>query len=189
MNWWLSDVPPVADRHMCRFYAGPVARLAALANYSYVMRLDTDTSLVAHVTVDPFAEMAHHNAKYGYVHVGYEAVGAEVIDGLAETARAHFGKHFVWEKGTARYETNLELIDLRWMRSRAYTSFFEALDRAGGFYLHRWGDHVMRHIAVNSLGVKALRLKLQYKHGNDGSGRRQQLELRRSVGHPKALVL
>jgi hypothetical protein len=168
---------------MCRFYAGPVAQLAVLANYSYVMRLDTDTSLVSRVLVDPFAELARHHAKYGYVHVGYEAAGAEVIDGLAETAKAHFGKQYVWERGTARYETNLELIDLRWMRSRAYMSFFEALDRAGGFYLHRWGDHVMRHIAVNSLGVKALRLKLQYKHGNDGSGRRQQLALRHSVKH------
>jgi hypothetical protein len=48
--------------------------------------------------------------------------------------------HTVW--------SNFEIADLDFWRSEAYTTFFNALDSAGGFYYERWGDAPVHSIAA-----------------------------------------
>jgi alpha 1,2-mannosyltransferase len=53
---------------------------------------------------------------------------------------------------------NCEVGDLNWLRSKAYTDYFEALDQDGGFFYERWGDAPVHSIAA------ALLLKKEEVH-------------------------
>lgn len=47
------------------------------------------------------------------------------------------------------YWSNFEIIDLSFTRSQAYNSYFETLDKDGGFFYERWGDAPVRSIAAS----------------------------------------
>jgi alpha 1,2-mannosyltransferase len=47
------------------------------------------------------------------------------------------------------YWSNFEIVDLSFVRSQAYTSYFSTLDKAGGFFYERWGDAPVRSIAAS----------------------------------------
>jgi len=44
--------------------------------------------------------------------------------------------------------SNFEIGSLEWLRSKAYTDFFESLDQDGGFFYERWGDAPVHSIAA-----------------------------------------
>ena len=44
--------------------------------------------------------------------------------------------------------SNFEIGSLSWLRSQAYTDFFQSLDRDGGFFYERWGDAPVHSIAA-----------------------------------------
>lgn len=44
--------------------------------------------------------------------------------------------------------SNFEVGDLNWLRSKAYTDYFESLDQDGGFFYERWGDAPVHSIAA-----------------------------------------
>lgn len=46
---------------------------------------------------------------------------------------------------------DFEIIDLTFVRSPAYTSYFDALDKSGGFFYERWGDAPVRSIAASMM--------------------------------------
>jgi hypothetical protein len=46
---------------------------------------------------------------------------------------------------------DFEVIDLSFVRSPSYTSYFEALDKTGGFFYERWGDAPVRSIAASMM--------------------------------------
>lgn len=47
--------------------------------------------------------------------------------------------------------SNFEVGNLNWLRSKAYTDFFEQLDQDGGFFYERWGDAPVHSIAAGLL--------------------------------------
>ena len=47
--------------------------------------------------------------------------------------------------------SNFEVGDLNWLRSKAYTDYFESLDQDGGFFYERWGDAPVHSIAAGLL--------------------------------------
>ena len=47
--------------------------------------------------------------------------------------------------------SNFEVGNLNWLRSKAYTDFFESLDQDGGFFYERWGDAPVHSIAASLL--------------------------------------
>lgn len=49
------------------------------------------------------------------------------------------------------YWTNFEIIDLSFVRSKAYTTYFETLDKDGGFFYERWGDAPVRSLAASMM--------------------------------------
>jgi hypothetical protein len=53
-----------------------------------------------------------------------------------------------WDDVRYCFATNFFAVDLAWWRSEEYASFFEQLDRAGGFYRHRWGDACVHFLAA-----------------------------------------
>ena len=161
-------------RHMCRFFSGPVFEHAALAPYEYVWRLDSDSFLLAPPLRDPFAEMAAAGASYGWLHA-YRDEDA-FVTGLWETTRRFLrdegggideaavhawvpGGH-TWPETPMCFATNCFLARRSWFTSPAYRRYFDALDRAGGFYAYRWGDACVHMLAVAALLPRSSVLRL-----------------------------
>jgi len=44
--------------------------------------------------------------------------------------------------------SNFEIANLNWLRSQAYSDFFDVLDKDGGFFYERWGDAPVHSIAA-----------------------------------------
>ncbi|KAL8732955.1 MAG: hypothetical protein Q9181_003761 [Wetmoreana brouardii] len=51
---------------------------------------------------------------------------------------------------TAKW-SNFEIGNLDWLRSQAYTDYFDRLDKDGGFFYERWGDAPVHSIAAGLL--------------------------------------
>lgn len=47
--------------------------------------------------------------------------------------------------------SNFEIGNLDWLRSQAYTDYFDRLDKDGGFFYERWGDAPVHSIAAGLL--------------------------------------
>jgi alpha 1,2-mannosyltransferase len=47
--------------------------------------------------------------------------------------------------------SNFEIGNLDWLRSQAYSDFFDQLDEDGGFFYERWGDAPVHSIAAGIL--------------------------------------
>lgn len=47
--------------------------------------------------------------------------------------------------------SNFEIGNLNWLRSQAYTDYFNQLDKDGGFFYERWGDAPVHSIAAGLL--------------------------------------
>ena len=67
------------------------------------------------------------------------------------------------------YYTNFEINQVAFFQSSKWQNYFDHLDKTGGFYTKRWGDHILRYIGVNSLVHRKLRRPLKpgytYQHG------------------------
>ncbi|CAM9689269.1 unnamed protein product [Discosporangium mesarthrocarpum] len=47
------------------------------------------------------------------------------------------------------FYTNFEVASLKMLRSSEYMQWFEAVDRSGGMFLHRWGDAPLRFLGLS----------------------------------------
>jgi hypothetical protein len=160
----------ITYRHMCRFFAGDIARHPALAPFRYYLRLDVDTVLLSALSeTDVFAEMAANSWRYG--HGALQCDWHVVTEGLWEVAEAHFGQRLsqrlqppfrdascLRSAGASPgsfnnriYYNNFEIVDLEFLRSSQYQAFFGAVNAAGGLYTKRWGDAPIRTLAVQAL--------------------------------------
>jgi alpha 1,2-mannosyltransferase len=165
-------------RQMCRYYSGPIFHHPLLARYEYVWRIEPDTKhLCRYVSQwqrsaetgktvwlerDPFRYMKKHKKKYAWI--------ITLLDYTVtvRTLMVHVNKwrndnpafvsdnnalHFTSDDGKGfnkcHFWTNYEIIDLSFARSAAYQSFFNAMDKAGGFFYERWGDGPVRSLAAS----------------------------------------
>jgi hypothetical protein len=77
---------PYGYFHMCRFWAGAGFELPALAQFDYVMRIDTDSACTQQLP-DVFATMRRKGAVYAYAKDA--ADGGDVVEGLYLAARSY----------------------------------------------------------------------------------------------------
>ena len=150
-------------RHMCRFFCGPLWSHPAVAAYEYVWRLDSDSFVLGPPTTDPFAQLEAANASYGWLHAyaDEQMFVTGLWDTVAEWMRAReidewrvqrwvpLGRK--WEATPMCFATNVFVARRDFFASEGYRSLLEALDAAGGFYLHRWGDACVHMLAVAAL--------------------------------------
>lgn len=118
--------------------------------------------------------MNRNKAIYGYINIQHDHPA--VIKDLWEISEKYFRKinksKIFDETKDFHYRrvfyTNFEILDLQWFKSNEYQSFYNYLDATGGIYMHRWGDHIIRYIALNSLESKDKFLffkDIVYQHG------------------------
>jgi len=73
------------------------------------------------------------------------------------------------------FTTHVEIIDTEILKNTIYYDLYTKIDETNNFYIHRWGDAPIRYIVVTNLNIPSSKLNIDYIHGNDGSGRREQL--------------
>jgi hypothetical protein len=166
---------PMGYRHMCRFWTGEFLNHPTIQRFTYIWRMDSDAFITRPLQYDVFEHMASNDLVYGYSNVCFD--DAEVCEGLEALCRSVIGKDFTWSPIYSMFTTHVEVMDVRKMKDGRYFDFYKAIDNTLGFYQYRWGDAPIRYIAMKNLGLKHARLDIPYFHGNDGSGRREQIRL------------
>ncbi|KAK4032989.1 nucleotide-diphospho-sugar transferase [Parachaetomium inaequale] len=152
----------ISYRHMCRFESGFFFRQELMLNYEYYWRVEPSVELYCDVHYDPFRFMHENKKKYSFVLSLYEY--HETIPTLWDSVKKFMKNHpehivsnnmmgFLSDDGGETYNkchfwSNFEVGNLNWLRSKAYTDFFDSLDRDGGFFYERWGDAPVHSIAA-----------------------------------------
>ncbi|KAH0835482.1 glycosyltransferase family 15 protein [Lanmaoa asiatica] len=135
-------------RNMCRFNSGFFFRHPLLQKYRWGVSTTPSVRFHCDIPSDPLRFMQDHNKTYGFTISLYEFQAT--IPSLWETVKEYTRSHpetvnprnalgFVSDDGGINYNlchfwSNFEIADMDFWRGDTYMSFFEFLDRAGGFY-------------------------------------------------------
>ncbi|KAI5959102.1 KTR1 [Candida pseudojiufengensis] len=149
-------------RHMCRFESGFFWRQEILKDYEYYWRVEPDIKIFCDIDYDIFKWMKDNGKEYSFTISLPEY--KETIPTLWDTTKEFIDKNpqylaennlLDWlsdDKGKTyngcHFWSNFEIASLNFWRSDAYRSYFEHLDKAGGFFYERWGD-----APVHSIGA------------------------------------
>ncbi|KAL8994193.1 MAG: hypothetical protein Q9169_005778 [Polycauliona sp. 2 TL-2023] len=155
----------ISYRHMCRFESGFFFQHPLMQQFEWYWRVEPSIELYCDIDYDTFEYMRDHNKKYSFVLSLYEYV--ETIPTLWDSVKTFMKDHpehlaegngmeFLSKDGGETYNhchfwSNFEIGNLDWLRSQAYTDFFNQLDKDGGFFYERWGDAPVHSIAAGLL--------------------------------------
>lgn len=151
-------------RHMCRFFAGEVFKRPELAEFDYVIRLDTDSFILGPLLY-PIEQMVKANAVYGYrlVNEDHESCYRGFYNTVSNFCYTHGVRMIPVTEGTVFY-TNFEVYKMERFRVGVYQDFYNYLDRTGGFFTSRWGDHIVRYTFVTGLRLPTTQFNFHYAH-------------------------
>lgn len=149
-------------RNMCRYQSGFFWRHPLLNEYKYYWRVEPNVQYFCDLDYDPFLFMQTHNKSYSFVVTIKEY--QETVASLWDTTKSFIKENpqylaqpnlMNWlsnDKGESynlcHFWSNFEIGSLDFWRSEAYRSYFDYLDRAGGFFYERWGDAPIHSIAA-----------------------------------------
>ncbi|KAL1597041.1 putative mannosyltransferase ktr4 [Paraconiothyrium brasiliense] len=154
---------------MCRWNSGVFYQHDALKDVQYYWRVEPKVHFFCGVDYDVFRWMQDHNKTYGFTLTlldspdSVETLWPETMKFLAdhpEYEAKNNAKGFLTEEkekghnqitkgySTCHFWSNFEIANLDLWRSKAYTEYFEHLDKAGGFFYERWGDAPVHSVAV-----------------------------------------
>lgn len=152
----------VSYRHMCRFESGFFFQHELMQQFEYYWRVEPSVEYFCDIHYDPFRFMHENHKKYSFVLSLYEY--AETIPTLWQSVKRFMQEHpeHIAEDNSMRFLTdddgesynkchfwsNFEIGNLNWLRSKAYTDYFNTLDQDGGFFYERWGDAPVHSIAA-----------------------------------------
>ena len=160
----------IGYRHMCRFFAGKIYDCPILKDYEYYWRLDAHSYILERINYDIFEFMKINNVLYGYIDSGKDITNTDslwiVTKQYLEDKNIRYDK--TWD-GIA-YGTNFEISSFEFWRSNEYKNYFNYIDRTGGIYKYRWGDHIIHYLAI-SIFVSEQKLHkftdIAYQHNKD----------------------
>ncbi|CCF60259.1 hypothetical protein KAFR_0J01950 [Kazachstania africana CBS 2517] len=152
----------VSYRHMCRFESGFFYKHPLLDDYDWYWRVEPDVKFHCDINYDVFRFMRENGKKYGFT-ISLREYDA-TIRTLWPTTVKFMNDHpqfihennmmdFISDDGGLSYNlchfwSNFEIGSLDFLRSHAYNSYFDYLDKAGGFFYERWGDAPVHSIAA-----------------------------------------
>lgn len=155
-------------RHMCRFFAGEVFKRPELLEYDYVIRLDTDSFILGPLLY-PIEQMVKAGAVYGYriINEDHESCYKGFYNAVSNFCYTHGVRMWSVTEGSVYY-TNFEVYKMERFRVGVYQSLYEYMDRTGGFFTARWGDHILRYTAVVGLRWPTTHFNFHYAHAEVG---------------------
>ncbi|KAJ2851215.1 alpha 1,2-mannosyltransferase 2.4.1 [Coemansia erecta] len=141
-------------RKMCRQHP-------LLADLDYYWRVEPGVEFSCYIPYDPFKFMADNNKMYGFtISLREFPVTVRTLWKTTSAFRAAYPEYTVpnntlqWLTtpnggyNMCHFWSNFEIASLDFFRSPQYTAYFDFLDRAGGFFLERWGDAPVHSLAV-----------------------------------------
>ena len=178
-------------RNMCRFNSGNFFWHPLMLPYDYYWRVEPGIDFYCDQRYDPFTFMRLNDKVYGFVITFTEFSNTipslfRTLLGFLKENPQHLAPNngldfvqdheptFPWLSqddmdrdnidgyNLCHFWSNFEIGSLKFFRSEAYTSYFQYLDKSGGFYYERWGD-----APVHTLGVLSLANKSQIHHFSD----------------------
>ncbi|KAJ1945109.1 alpha-1,2-mannosyltransferase ktr1 [Linderina pennispora] len=151
-------------REMCRYQSGFIYKHPLLANLDYYWRIEPDVSYFCDLPYDPFKFMRDNKKVYGFtitpmekrltVETLWNTTRQWMIENerlLPEKSLIHWVVNEKAKYTLCHFWSNFEIVDLSFYRSEAYESYFEHLDKAGGFFYERWGDAPVHSFAASML--------------------------------------
>lgn len=152
----------ISYRHMCRYESGFFFRHPLMEQFDYYWRVEPGVKIFCDIDYDIFKFMHDNDYEYSYT-ISLPEYGA-TIPTLWETTKNFIKENpqylnknnfmdWLSDDGGVSYNgchfwSNFEIGKLDFWRSEAYLSYFEYLDKAGGFFYERWGDAPVHSIAV-----------------------------------------
>lgn len=149
-------------RHMCRYESGFFWRHEIMNNFKYYWRVEPSIKLHCDIKYDVFKYMRENKKSYGFTISLFE-YGA-TIETLWQTTKNFMKEYpqlvhpdnlmkFISDDNGETYNkchfwSNFEVADLDLWRGASYSTYFDYLDHAGGFFYERWGD-----APVHSIGA------------------------------------
>ena len=144
--------------HMCRFFANEIFYHPVLNDFEYYCRLDTDSYILSPVKSNIFEDVKTEGILYGFINDSIKDL-PQFTEGLWPLADDFLKRHpeiprysRLYSDITERslYYTNFEICKISWFKDNPWKLFFDEIDKNGGIYKHRWGDHTIRYIGVRS---------------------------------------
>ncbi|KAJ2879475.1 alpha-1,2-mannosyltransferase ktr1 [Coemansia aciculifera] len=148
-------------RKMCRYESGFFFRHPLLADFDYYWRVEPGVEFTCSIPYDPFQYMVDNGKLYGFtISVREFPLTVRTLWSTTNAFRAAYPE-YIAPNNTLRWLTtstggynmchfwsNFEIGSLAFLRSPQYAAYFGFLDRAGGFFLERWGDAPVHSLAV-----------------------------------------
>ncbi|KAI8906412.1 nucleotide-diphospho-sugar transferase [Gorgonomyces haynaldii] len=170
-SYWFS----VSYRQMCRFYSGWFFRHPLLQGYEFYWRVEPDVKFYCQIRRDPFMFMKKNNKVYGYniMMPEYMPTIASLWNHTVSWAKKRPDPSKV--NPLVRYDpdtpllnfftedrngvsdgsfngchfwSNFEIARLDLWNNPDYISYFDYLDKTGGFFYERWGDAPVHSLYV-----------------------------------------
>ncbi|KAF4582653.1 alpha 1,2-mannosyltransferase 2.4.1 [Pleurotus pulmonarius] len=148
-------------RNLWRFRAGFFFKHPLLQQYRWYWWIDPGTRYHCNMG-DPFLFMEQNNKTFGFTMTLYEF--GSTIPTLWGHVRDYMGEHpeyiaqdnamdYLSDNGGETYNrchfwSNFQIADMGMWRGEAYQSFFDYLDKKGGFYYERWADAPIHSIGA-----------------------------------------
>lgn len=149
-------------RYMCRYESGFFYRHPLMDEYDYYWRVEPSVKFYCDVDYDVFQFMQDNDYEYGFTVALKEYI--ETIPTLWDTTKKFLKDHpqylakdnsleLISDDNGETYNlchfwSNFEVGKLDFLRGKAYRSYFDALDKSGGFFYERWGDAPVHSIAA-----------------------------------------
>ncbi len=182
----------IGYRSMCRFFTFGIFQETVLTtnHYDYVLRLDTDSLFIKGSDIDLFEWAKSNSIIYGFIESAIQWDHPKVSKKFKQTALVSLSRisllYFfrgLFIPKSRMYYTNFEIMNVEFFQTSRWKRFSMHLDNSGGFYLHRWGDAIVRYMGVNSMVKKSARQPIPqgiiYQHGGQySSGDKQSLRAR-----------
>jgi alpha 1,2-mannosyltransferase len=142
-------------RLMCRFFSGELFKILKLYNYTYYLRLDTDSRFTELVR-DLFTEFTSLDMSYGYITILNEPPEVTLL--LVDEVKSYLKnkdniQNYIIKDHSNQlnfcYYNNFEIVKISEFIVDNHIDLYEHLDKTNGFIKYRWGDALFRFIYVN----------------------------------------
>ncbi|KAJ8104269.1 glycosyltransferase family 15 protein [Lipomyces tetrasporus] len=153
----------ISYRHMCRWNSGFFYQHPILDDFDWYWRVEPDVHFFCDIDYDPFAFMEENNLKYGFnMNIlddarSFPSMWRQTQEFMSEYPELiHPEADFSWvldhkndgEYNNCQFFSNFEIGSLDFFRSKTYNTYFDYIDRKGGFYYERFGDAPLHTLAV-----------------------------------------
>ncbi|KAJ2722541.1 alpha 1,2-mannosyltransferase 2.4.1 [Coemansia sp. Benny D115] len=135
-------------REMCRYQSGFIHKHPLLQNLDYYWRIEPGVDYYCSIPYDPFKYMKDNNLKYGFTisplefPATVETLWKTSADWMLKNPQHVAENNFLpWISDENGHYSTCHFCE-------AYQSYFEHLDKAGGFFYERWGDAPVHSLAA-----------------------------------------